>query len=432
VLFRSGLALPFFLLALFPSYLKKLPRSGGWMMRIKVVMGFIILAASLKYFSSLDQVMQWGLLTRERFLAAWVVLFAMAGLYLLGILRMEGIKADQNVGLGRLLTGMAFLAFAITLLPGMFGGKLGELDAYVPEASAGSSAGSTGRAELVWLKNDYSSALAQARGSGKLVFVDFTGYACTNCHWMRANMFSRPEVSSALGGFVLAELYTDGTDAASEANAQLELTRFKTTAIPFYAIMDADENVIATSAGVTRDPAAFLAFLNKGAKPAAPVEAPTVNAAGPAQAPPDSASVTAPAKKAEAGILPGVKTLAGAPLDAQAFAGKVAVVNFWATWCVPCIQEIPGFNKLHHDLAAKGVAVLGVSMDEEGRERVDPFLKKHPIEYPVALGPDALNAKYSLDSLPVTLVFDRTGKQVKRFEGFTEEAALRAAIQPLL
>src|SRR6185295_12066717 len=108
ITFSAGLALPFFFLALFPAFLKKLPKSGGWLARVKVVMGFVILAAMLKYLSSLDQVLQWNLLTRERFLAAWIVLFAMAGLYLLGFVRLEGIKAEESMGLGRLLTGMAF------------------------------------------------------------------------------------------------------------------------------------------------------------------------------------------------------------------------------------------------------------------------------------------------------------------------------------
>ena len=93
--FATGLALPFFLLALFPSYLKRLPQSGGWLARVKVVMGFVMLAARLKYLASLDQVLQWGFLTRERFLAAWIVLFAMAGLYLLGFLRLEGVRSRR-------------------------------------------------------------------------------------------------------------------------------------------------------------------------------------------------------------------------------------------------------------------------------------------------------------------------------------------------
>ena len=112
---------PFFLLAVFPGFLKRLPRSGGWLPRVKVVMGFVVLAAMLKYVASVDQVLQWNVLTRERFLAAWVVLFAMAGLYLLGFLRLEGVSKDEPLGLGRLLTGAVFLVFAISLIPGMFG-----------------------------------------------------------------------------------------------------------------------------------------------------------------------------------------------------------------------------------------------------------------------------------------------------------------------
>jgi thiol-disulfide isomerase/thioredoxin len=108
------------------------------------------------------------------------------------------------------------------------------------------------------------------------------------------------------------------------------------------------------------------------------------------------------------------------------------VVNFWATWCVPCIEEIPGFNKLNQQLGAKGVVVLGVSMDEEGAERVRPFLKKHPMDYLVALGSEAVSKQYGLDELPVTVVFDRSGKKVKRFEGFTSAEALQAAVQQAL
>ena len=116
-------------------------------------------------------------------------------------------------------------------------------------------------------------------------------------------------------------------------------------------------------------------------------------------------------------------------MDTAALTGKVVVVNFWATYCVPCIQEIPSFNKLHKDFAAKGVSVVGISMDDEGVTRVNPFLKKHPMDYPVGLGNEALNKQYNLDQLPVTLVFDRAGKQIKRFEGFTSEADLLAAVK---
>ena len=405
VSFAAGLALPFFLLAVFPSYLKRMPRSGGWMARVKVVMGFVILAASLKYLSSLDQVLQYGFLTRERFLAAWVVLFAMAGLYLLGFLRMEGIKPDEPVGLGRLLPGVAFLIFAISLLPGMFGGKLGDLDAYVPLGTqAVGVGGSGGENALVWMKNQYREALDRARREGKLVLVNFTGYACTNCHWMKANMFTRTEIAAAMKNFVLVELYTDGTDAESEANQKVQLAKFQTVAIPHYAIVDPDEKVLAQFPGSTSNPAEYLAFLNKPAPPAAPAAAPVT---------------------ASAGTYPQASKLDGGPIDTAAYNGKVLVVNFWATWCVPCIREIPSFNKLHKG----GVSVLGIARDEEGLERVQPFLKKHPMDYQVALGADPLNKEYNLDVLPVTLVYDRTGRQIKRFEGFTPEAELEAAVK---
>jgi thiol:disulfide interchange protein DsbD len=265
--FATGLATPFFFLALFPSYLKRMPKSGGWLERVKVVMGFLILAAMFKYLSSIDQVMQWNVLTRERFLAAWIVLFSLAGLYLLGFLRLQGVKPEEHVGLWRLLIGAALLIFSISLVPGMFGARLGELDAYVPPpSSSGGIAGSSARPEgLEWMKNDYRGALARARAENKLVFVSFTGYACTNCHWMKANMFTRPEIAGAMKDFVLLELYTDGTDAASVENQKLQETRFRTVAIPYYAILDADEKVIATFPGLTRDPAQFSAFLRTGA-----------------------------------------------------------------------------------------------------------------------------------------------------------------------
>ena len=404
--FAAGLALPFFLLALFPTYMKRLPKSGGWLPRVKVVMGFVILAASLKYLSSLDQAMQWGFLTRERFLAAWIVLFAMTGLYLLGFLRLEGIHPDEPLGLGRLLVGMAFLVFTISLAPGMFGGKLGELDAYVPEGVGQALS----PAALNWLKNDYRGALDRARREGKLVFVNFTGYACTNCHWMEANMFTRPEIAAALNGFVLVDLYTDGTDAASDANGKLELAKFQTAAEPFYAIMDPDEKVMATSAGVTRDPQEFLEFLKKGAGGRGP------GAGGVSAAAPPGAGIT---------DLPAT-TLRG---DSLSLGGKVVVVNFWATWCVPCVAEIPGFNRVYHEFSPQGVVMLGVAMDDEGKPVVEPFLKKHPIDYPVALGSDALADKFGLAGYPVTLVFDRSGTLLKRFEGLTEEADLEAAVR---
>jgi thiol:disulfide interchange protein len=266
--FASGLATPFFLLAVFPGVLKRMPRSGGWLPRVKVTMGFVVLAAMLKYVASVDQVLQWNFLTRERFLAVWVVLFAMAGLYLLGFLNMEGVSKDDSLGLGRLLTAVFFLAFAVSLIPGMFGGKLGDLDAYVPlpPESSGPGGASSG---LAWMKNDYRGALERARQERKLVLVNFTGYACTNCHWMKANMFTRPEIAAAMNEYVLLELYTDGGDAVSEANQKVQDSKFKTISIPFYAILDPDEKVVATFPSSTKNHQEYLDFLKKGLAPKA-------------------------------------------------------------------------------------------------------------------------------------------------------------------
>ena len=233
------------------------------MARVKVVLGFIILACALKYASNVDQVLQLGFLTRERFLAVWIVLIAMAGLYLLGLLPMEGMKRDEQLSVSRALCGALFLVCAVSLIPGLFGAPLGELDAYVPVVTNSSySVERTGSpADLSWLKNQYEEARAQAARENKLVFVNFTGYACTNCHWMKANMFSRQDVRSALQNFVLVDLYTDGTDPQSENNQNLENKLFGTVAIPFYAILDPQGKPLATFPGLTRNPSEFIAFL---------------------------------------------------------------------------------------------------------------------------------------------------------------------------
>jgi thiol:disulfide interchange protein len=265
--FATGLSAPFFLLALFPSYLKKLPRGGGWMSRVKVVLGFIVLAAMLKYLSNVDQVLQWHFLTRERFLAGWIILFALPGLYLLGLLRMEGMTKEEPVGVARALVATVLLIFSVSLIPGLFGARLGELDAYIPEGSGSLFGGSTAVVTTTQFKNDLDGALAKARAENKLVLINFTGYACTNCHWMKANIFPRPEIQAALKDLVIVDLYTDGTDPESDKNQKLEDTKFGTASIPFYAVVDPDQNVIATFPQLTRNPKEFLTFLET--KPAA-------------------------------------------------------------------------------------------------------------------------------------------------------------------
>jgi thiol:disulfide interchange protein len=392
VVFASGLALPFFLLALFPKYLQKLPRSGEWLARVKVVMGFLVLAAMLKYLYSLDAVLQTGFLTRERFLAAWVVLFAMAGFYLLGFVRLPGISRDAELGVVRLLIGTVLVVFGLSLVPGMFGAKLGEIEAYIPPPSSG-----TGPGDLPWIENDLQSAFAKAKAESKTVLVNFTGYACTNCHWMKANMFTKPEVGGVMKNMVLVDLYTDGTDAVSEANQKLEEDKFQTVAIPFYVLYDANQNVLATFPGLTRKPEEYLSFLNtKATTSSAPLSA----------------------------GLDGTpfKTLEGTALSPADWKGKVVVLNYWATWCVPCRSEIPEFNKMQDELGAKGVEVVGISMDEDGAEAVRPYLQKNPMKYTVGLGSGPM------DQLPVTLILDRNGNMVKRFDGLAKPDEIRTAV----
>ena len=163
------------------------------------------------------------------------------------LLKLEGVEEGETLGIPRMLIASLFLIFAFSLLPGMFGAPLGELDAFVPAATTVGGFGSqTASAGPVWLKDQYREALDQARRENKLVLVSFTGYACTNCHWMKANMFTRPEIAEVMKDMVLVDLYTDGNDAASQSNQALENGEFHTIAIPFYVIYDPDKKVVAT------------------------------------------------------------------------------------------------------------------------------------------------------------------------------------------
>lgn len=265
--FSAGLALPFFGLALFPSYLDKMPKAGGWMSRVKITMAFVIVAAGIKYLSNVDQAFQLGMLTRERFLAIWAVLFTLAGLYLLGLIKLDYDSNDEPLSLARLGSGAVFLVFAASLLPGMFGAPLGELDAYVPESKVAYFSGG-GAAKEAWLKDDYEGALAKASDTGKPALLIFTGYYCTNCKWMKTNMFTRPQIAAAVAETVPVQLYTDDADPAiSDKHQALLADQFDTVAIPFYALVDGDGNTIETFAGSTRDESEFLAFLQaRGAK----------------------------------------------------------------------------------------------------------------------------------------------------------------------
>jgi thiol:disulfide interchange protein DsbD len=217
---------------------------------------------------------QWHLLTRERFLAVWIGLLLLDGLYLLSLLRLED-EPEEKVSLGRLAVGGAMIIVAVSLIPGMFGGHLGELEAYIPpvEYSGVQFAGAAKADKPDWIKDDYAAALTKARAEGKPLFVSFTGYSCTNCKWMKTNMFPRPEIAGRLKDFVLLELYTDTLDeSVADANQRMQQERFRTVAIPFYAILDERENTVARFEGSTKNEDEFRRFLDSGTAKAVSAE----------------------------------------------------------------------------------------------------------------------------------------------------------------
>ncbi len=280
---------PFFLLALFPSWLKSLPKSGNWMNAVKITMGFLELAAALKFISNVDLVYQWELITRPIFITIWLALALMTTAYLLGRFYFPHELRADTVGAGRVLAATLFLAVSFYLLRGLFGFPLGELDAFLPPRDYGatvsfslfSGSDPTGERGETWL-TDYEQALQVAAASKKPVFIDFTGYTCTNCRWMEANIFVRPEVEALFRRFVLVRLYTDGTKPEHRRNLEFEQERFGTIALPLYVIMTSADEPVATFPGLTRDPAEFISFLEKGlAGPAQLATGPSVDRARP-------------------------------------------------------------------------------------------------------------------------------------------------------
>ena len=263
--FATAFAAPFFVLALFPPLLQALPRAGGWLNAVKVVMGFLELAAAMKFLSNADLAWRWALVTREVFVSVWIALAVLAAIYILGRIQFPHDTPVESVSAPRLLLATGCLAFGCWLSTGLFGQRLGELDAYVPpKPYPGQEPG----VELSWLE-DWDAAQAEAQRVGKPLFVDFSGYTCTNCRWMETNVFPLPEITAALRNYVRVRLYTDGRkDAAELARSRryqaLQQTRFKTTALPFYAIVGPDGTDLATFPGLTRDPRAFADFLKTG------------------------------------------------------------------------------------------------------------------------------------------------------------------------
>ncbi|MGB7208254.1 MAG: cytochrome c biogenesis protein CcdA [Pyrinomonadaceae bacterium] len=263
--FSTVFALPFFILALVPQWASQLPRAGGWMNSVKVAMGFLEVAAAMKFISNVDLVWKWGIFTRDVVLAVWIAIGIILAVYLLGKFQLSHDSKPERIGALRLTSAIISLAVAFYLITGLFGAKLGELEAFLPPDLSNNSSRMFGGGEekLQWIKNDYEGSVAKAKKENKLIFIDFTGYTCTNCRWMEANVFVKPEVEAELKKFVLASLYTDGEGAIYEKQQKMEQDTFGTVALPFYAVVAANGKTIATFPGLTRNVAEFVDFLKK-------------------------------------------------------------------------------------------------------------------------------------------------------------------------
>lgn len=264
--FSSVFALPFFVLALVPQLVSQLPRAGGWMNSVKVAMGFLEVAAAMKFLSNVDLIWKWGIFTRPVVLAIWISIGIVLSVYLLGKFQLSHDSKPERIGAFRLVSAIVSLAISFYLLTGLFGAKLGELESFLPPETDTVKAFNSRADELRWIENDFDGALKQAKAENKLVFVDFTGYTCTNCRWMEANVFPKREVQAELGNFIRARLYTDGDGPVYERQQQMEQDLFNTVALPFYAIFDGEGKPIATFAGLTRNTQEFVDFLKKAKK----------------------------------------------------------------------------------------------------------------------------------------------------------------------
>lgn len=277
IAFSTVFSLPFFFLALAPQLMAQLPRSGAWLNSVKVVMGFLEVAAAMKFISNVDLIWGWGFFTREVVLATWVAVSLLIALYLLGVFHFSHDSKEGRSGPVSVMISFAFLSLCIFMLTGLFGNNLGELESFLPPKVQKTTmmnatfepAGKSGNQEPEWITNDLDQALKLAKEENKPVFVDFTGYTCTNCRWMEANMFTRASIRDELAKYVLVRLYTDGEGEIYEKQQALQQERFGTVALPLYASIDGAGRSISSFAGLTRDEAEFRSFLRIGSSSSA-------------------------------------------------------------------------------------------------------------------------------------------------------------------
>ena len=291
--FALALALPFTLFALFPTMLKSAPRSGNWMNNIKVMLGFLELAFSLKFLSVADLAYGWGILDREVFLCLWILLFAMMGLYMLNIIRLphdedeydeEGnIVTRPRTGITRLLIGIFSLAFALYMVPGLWGAPCKAVSAFAPPMNTQDF--NLHSQEVTPKFHDYDMAMAYAKEKNMPVMLDFTGYGCVNCRKMEAAVWTDPEVAEIINDkYVLVTLHVDDKTPLAEPitvveNGQerklrtigdrwsyLQRYKFGANAQPFYVLLTPEGKPLAPSYSYNEDVDAYIEWLNSGLK----------------------------------------------------------------------------------------------------------------------------------------------------------------------
>ncbi len=303
--FSMAFALPFTLFAFFPSMLKKLPKSGGWLNSVKVVLGFIEVALGLKFLSMADLVYHWGILDREVYLAIWIVVFSLLGFYLLGKLRFAHDSEVTHIGVGRLSLAIIVFSFVVYMIPGMWGAPLSVLSGYLPPLSSqdfvlqsGPAAHNITTSSEISTPRKYSDFLtiphnlqgffdlaeaeAYAEKVDKPIFIDFTGHGCVNCREMESRVWSDAAVLDILRNeYVICALYTDDKKELDESdwvttdkgrtltslgkiNAHYALTRFGVNAQPYYVLQGKSGEVLGKPRGYNLDVNAFIEFLKKG------------------------------------------------------------------------------------------------------------------------------------------------------------------------
>ena len=261
--FSFTFALPFFFLALFPQYLAKLPKSGGWLNSVKVIMGFLELGAAMKFLSNVDLVLGWGIFTYQSVLASWMILSIIMGIYLLGKIQFPYDSKIDNMGTSRIVLSLSIFLFSMYLGSGLIGRPIhGLIDSYLPPNLEMEN--QTLEIEgLHWIE-DYEEAKKISQDTNKPMFLDFTGYTCTNCRWMEINIFTDERVQEHFKDYVLVRLYTDGKEEKHKQYQRMEELRFNTVALPFYVILSPDDQEIDRFPGMDIDVNKFIVFLEGG------------------------------------------------------------------------------------------------------------------------------------------------------------------------